>query len=41
LRELGDRAVTRPLGSIVVKGKTVGVNIFELVGLRGDPGIVK
>jgi adenylate cyclase len=30
LRELGDRAKVRSLGSIVVKGKTVGVEIFEL-----------
>ena len=34
-RELGDQARVRPLGSIVVKGKTVGVEIFELLGL-GD-----
>ncbi len=31
--ELGDAAVVRPLGSIVVKGKTVGVEIFELLGV--------
>ena len=31
--ELGDRAQVRPLGEIVVKGKTVGVEIFELLGL--------
>jgi adenylate cyclase len=31
--ELGDRALTSPLGSIVVKGKTVGVEIFSLEGL--------
>jgi adenylate cyclase len=38
LRELGDAAKTRPLGSIVVKGKTVGVEIHELLGL-GAPGV--
>lgn len=32
-RELGETAKVRPLGSIVVKGKTVGVEIFELLGL--------
>jgi adenylate cyclase len=32
--ELGSFADVRALGSIVVKGKTVGVEIFELVGLR-------
>ena len=32
-RELGDAAQVRPLGAIVVKGKTVGVEIFELTGL--------
>ncbi len=32
-RELGDNAQVRPLGAIVVKGKTVGVEIFELTGL--------
>jgi adenylate cyclase len=32
-RELGDHAVTRPLGSVVVKGKTEPVDIFELQGL--------
>ena len=31
--ELGDAAKVRPLGSIVVKGKTVPVEIYELVGL--------
>jgi adenylate cyclase len=36
LTELGDAAVVRPLGSITVKGKTVGVEIFELTGLNGD-----
>ena len=34
LHELGDKARVRPLGSIVVKGKTVGVEIFELLGLE-------
>jgi adenylate cyclase len=33
LDELGADAQARPLGSIVVKGKTVGVGIFELLGL--------
>jgi adenylate cyclase len=33
LAELGTDAQVRPLGSIVVKGKTVGVGIFELLGL--------
>lgn len=32
--ELGNKAHVRPLGSIVVKGKTVGVEIFELLGLE-------
>jgi adenylate cyclase len=32
--ELGSSADIRALGSIVVKGKTVGVEIFELMGLR-------
>jgi len=36
LRELGDVADVRPLGSIVVKGKTVGVQIFELTGLAAQ-----
>jgi len=31
--ELGSSAGVRPLGSIVVKGKTVGVEIFELLAL--------
>jgi adenylate cyclase len=31
--ELGDAAVVHPLGSITVKGKTVGVEIFELTAL--------
>ncbi len=35
LAELGETAVVRPLGSITVKGKTVGVEIFELTGLQG------
>jgi len=34
LHELGGKAKVRPLGSIVVKGKTVGVEIFELLGLE-------
>ena len=33
LAELGANAQTRPLGSIIVKGKTVGVEIYELLGL--------
>jgi adenylate cyclase len=33
-KELGELADVRPLGSIVVKGKTVGVQIFELRALR-------
>ena len=33
LAELGNGAKVRPLGQIVVKGKTVGVEIFELLGL--------
>jgi adenylate cyclase len=33
LAELGGAAQVRALGSIVVKGKTVGVEIFELLGL--------
>ena len=36
LEELGDAAQVNPLGSIVVKGKTVGVQIFELKGLAGS-----
>ncbi|HVW11152.1 MAG TPA: adenylate/guanylate cyclase domain-containing protein [Bryobacteraceae bacterium] len=32
--ELGASADVRPLGSIVVKGKTVGVEIFELLALN-------
>ncbi|HVV44487.1 MAG TPA: adenylate/guanylate cyclase domain-containing protein, partial [Bryobacteraceae bacterium] len=32
--ELGEKAKVRPLGSIVVKGKTVGVEIYELLGLE-------
>ena len=36
LAELGASAQTRPLGSIVVKGKTVGVEIYELLGLAPD-----
>jgi adenylate cyclase len=38
LEELGAAAKTRALGSIVVKGKTVGVEIFELLGL-GQAGL--
>jgi adenylate cyclase len=34
LHDLGDEARVRGLGSIVVKGKTVGVEIFELLGLN-------
>jgi adenylate cyclase len=34
LEELGSAATVRPLGSIVVKGKTVGVEIFELLGIN-------
>jgi adenylate cyclase len=34
LNELAGQAETRPLGSIVVKGKTVGVEIYELLGLK-------
>jgi adenylate cyclase len=34
LHELGDKASVRSLGSIVVKGKTVGVNIYELLGVK-------
>jgi adenylate cyclase len=45
--ELGNAAQVRPLGSIVVKGKTVGVDIYELQALgdshdqirRGSAGI--
>jgi len=33
LEALGGKAQVRPLGSIVVKGKTVGVDIYELLGL--------
>ncbi|MBK9166775.1 MAG: adenylate/guanylate cyclase domain-containing protein [Bryobacterales bacterium] len=33
-QELGDAAEVRPLGSIVVKGKSVGVKIYELLSLR-------
>lgn len=36
LAELGSRAEVRPLGSIVVKGKTVGVEIYELLEMRQD-----
>ncbi|HEV8145860.1 MAG TPA: adenylate/guanylate cyclase domain-containing protein [Bryobacteraceae bacterium] len=34
--ELGDAAEVTPLGSITVKGKTVGVEIFELTGLKAE-----
>jgi adenylate cyclase len=34
LAELGTSATVRPLGSVVVKGKTVGVEIFELLSLN-------
>jgi adenylate cyclase len=34
LDAIGDSAVTRALGSIVVKGKTVGVEIHELTGIK-------
>jgi len=34
--ELGSSANVRPLGSVVVKGKTVGVEIFELLALSPD-----
>ncbi|MEZ5403719.1 MAG: adenylate/guanylate cyclase domain-containing protein [Bryobacteraceae bacterium] len=37
LRELGAAAQVRPLGSIVVKGKTVPVEIYELLGLAAAP----
>jgi hypothetical protein len=33
-REFGNQALARPLGSIVVKGKTEPVDIFELEGLK-------
>ena len=38
LYELGDAAQVNPLGSVVVKGKTVGVQIFELKALA-DSGV--
>ena len=38
LHELGDVAQVNPLGSVVVKGKTVGVQIFELKALA-DSGV--
>lgn len=34
LEELGTGADVKPLGNIVVKGKTVPVEIFELLALR-------
>ncbi len=36
LGHLGDRFTVRPLGDVVVKGKTKPVNIFELVGRVGE-----
>jgi adenylate cyclase len=33
---IGKEAQVRPLGSIVVKGKTVGVEIYELLSLKKD-----
>jgi len=32
----GDRVVFRPLGRIVVKGRTTAVPIYEIVGLKED-----
>jgi adenylate cyclase len=37
LAELGPGAEARSLGSIVVKGKTVGVEIYELLALKSPP----
>jgi adenylate cyclase len=37
--ELGEAAEVTPLGSITVKGKTVGVEIFELTGLKTEAGV--
>ncbi len=37
LQELGDAAQVKPLGSVVVKGKTVGVQIYELKALVDSP----
>src|SRR2546423_4936843 len=41
LLELGDAAQVKPLGSVVVKGKTVGVQIYELQALvdAGQPAV--
>src|SRR5262249_20877951 len=38
LEELGEAAQVNPLGAVVVKGKTVGVQIFELKSLA-DSGV--
>jgi adenylate cyclase len=42
LQELGDAAQVNPLGSVVVKGKTVGVQIYELTALvdAGQPVVI-
>ena len=37
LEELGEAAQVNPLGSVVVKGKTVGVQIYELKALVEAP----
>jgi adenylate cyclase len=39
LQELGSAAQVNPLGSVVVKGKTVGVQIYELTALIGSPRV--
>jgi adenylate cyclase len=39
LQELGDAAQVKPLGSVVVKGKTVGVQIYELKALADSPTV--
>ncbi len=36
LHELDNRATVRGLGPIVVKGKTVGVEVYELIGLKAE-----
>jgi adenylate cyclase len=36
LATLGDRVVTRPIDRVAVKGKSRGVGIHELLGLRGE-----
>ena len=42
LGHLGDRFVPlRPLGDVVVKGKTKPVNIFELVGRVGEAPVAE